>query len=93
MSTRSSTVRRLQAVNNVTIDALADVLIDCVEGGASVSFMHPLTRDRAAAFWRRRRKAGQAESGTATVEFATAITCPYQRLDASSAVASSGRTV
>ena len=27
--------------------------IDCVEGGASVSFMAPLTRERAAAFWRR----------------------------------------
>src|SRR5438309_1195203 len=35
------------------IDGLADVLIDCVEGGASVSFMHPLRRDRAVAFWRR----------------------------------------
>ena len=46
-------VRRLPAVDDATIDALADVLIDCVEGGASVSFMHPLTRDRAAAFWRR----------------------------------------
>ncbi len=33
-------------------DALADVLIDCVEGGASVSFMWPLSRDRAHAFWR-----------------------------------------
>ncbi len=32
--------------------ALADVLIDCVEGGASVSFMAPLTRHRAVAFWR-----------------------------------------
>jgi GNAT superfamily N-acetyltransferase len=32
---------------------LVDVLLDCVEGGASVSFMHPLTRDRAVAFWRR----------------------------------------
>src|SRR6185436_734143 len=29
------------------------VLIDCVDGGASVSFMHPLTRARAEAFWRR----------------------------------------
>jgi GNAT superfamily N-acetyltransferase len=29
------------------------VLVDCVEGGASVSFMLPLTRDRAVAFWRR----------------------------------------
>ncbi|BET11254.1 GNAT family N-acetyltransferase [Pandoraea sputorum] len=35
------------------IDALTDVLIDCVEGGASVSFMLPLTRERATAFWRK----------------------------------------
>lgn len=34
------------------IPALTDVLMDCVEGGASVSFMAPLTRDRAEAFWR-----------------------------------------
>ena len=33
-------------------DALADVLLDCVEGGASVSFMWPLPRERALAFWR-----------------------------------------
>jgi GNAT superfamily N-acetyltransferase len=46
-------MRRLHAVDEAQIDALADVLIDCVNGGASVSFMHPLTRDRAAAFWRR----------------------------------------
>jgi GNAT superfamily N-acetyltransferase len=32
-------------------ESLADVLIDCVEGGASVSFMAPLARDRAVAFW------------------------------------------
>jgi GNAT superfamily N-acetyltransferase len=31
--------------------ALADVLIDCVEGGASVSFMWPLPRHNATAFW------------------------------------------
>ena len=31
--------------------ALADVLLDCVEGGASVGFMHPLTRTQAIAFW------------------------------------------
>ncbi|MGG1947983.1 GNAT family N-acetyltransferase [Trinickia sp. NRRL B-1857] len=35
------------------VDALADVLIDCVEGGASVSFMLPILRDTAIAFWRR----------------------------------------
>ena len=44
--------RRLFALNDAEIDGLADVLIDCVEGGASVSFMHPLPRDRAVAFWR-----------------------------------------
>lgn len=34
------------------VEGLADVLIDCVEGGASVSFMAPLPRDKAIAFWR-----------------------------------------
>jgi GNAT superfamily N-acetyltransferase len=46
-------IRRLHAVDERQIDALASVLIDCVEGGASVSFMLPLTRERAVAFWRR----------------------------------------
>src|SRR5207247_9541344 len=45
--------RRLHWLDDEQIDGLASVLIDCVEGGASVSFMHPLTRDRAVAFWRR----------------------------------------
>jgi GNAT superfamily N-acetyltransferase len=31
--------------------ALADLLIDCVAGGASVSFMWPLPREKALAFW------------------------------------------
>jgi GNAT superfamily N-acetyltransferase len=35
------------------IEALTDVLMDCVEGGASVSFMLPLARDHAKAFWQR----------------------------------------
>ncbi|MED5618148.1 GNAT family N-acetyltransferase [Ideonella sp. BN130291] len=34
------------------VEALAEVLMDCVEGGASVSFMRPLSRDKAMAFWR-----------------------------------------
>ena len=53
MTTLSWSVRRLRAVDDAQIEALADVLIDCVEGDASVSFMHPLTRERAVAFWRR----------------------------------------
>ncbi|NYI02606.1 GNAT family N-acetyltransferase [Cupriavidus plantarum] len=34
------------------IDPLSDVLIDCVEGGASVSFMLPIARETAQRFWR-----------------------------------------
>jgi GNAT superfamily N-acetyltransferase len=34
------------------VPELADVLVDCVEGGASVSFMAPLARATAEAFWR-----------------------------------------
>ena len=46
-------VRRVGANEaSACVDALADVLIDCVEGGASVSFMSPLSRDKAQAFWR-----------------------------------------
>ena len=33
-------------------EGLADVLVDCVEGGASVSFMLPLERERAEAYWK-----------------------------------------
>lgn len=46
-------VRRVTSLDDASIDALASVLLDCVEGGASVSFMHPITRERASAFWRR----------------------------------------
>ena len=51
--TDTITVRRLGAEEAAAaIEALAEVLIDCVEGGASVSFMLPLGRDKARAFWR-----------------------------------------
>ena len=46
-------VRRLSAVTAPQLQALVDVLVDCVEGGASVSFMLPMTRDKALAFWRK----------------------------------------
>lgn len=46
-------VRRLDAPTDAEIAQLADVLVDCVEGGASVSFMLPLTPERAAEYWRR----------------------------------------
>ncbi|CDY77646.1 GCN5-related N-acetyltransferase [Caballeronia glathei] len=46
-------VRRISAGEAAErMEALAEVLVDCVEGGASVSFMLPLPREKAVAFWR-----------------------------------------
>ncbi|MPW15459.1 GNAT family N-acetyltransferase [Paraburkholderia sp. CNPSo 3157] len=60
--TQAIRVRRVAAHEAAQcIDDLADVLIDCVDGGASVSFMQPLTRERAVAFWQ--MIAGDVERG------------------------------
>jgi GNAT superfamily N-acetyltransferase len=53
MTTSTVSLRRLHEVDDPQIDELASVLIDCVDGGASVSFMLPISRERATAFWRR----------------------------------------
>ena len=53
MDLQPASVRCLQAVSPAQVDQLAQVLVDCVEGGASVSFMLPLSRERALAFWQR----------------------------------------
>ena len=45
-------IRVLQTIGDREIQGLSDVLIDCVEGGASVSFMLPMSRAKAEAFWR-----------------------------------------
>lgn len=44
-------IRRLQVIGERELRGLSEVLIDCVEGGASVSFMLPMTQDKARAFW------------------------------------------
>jgi GNAT superfamily N-acetyltransferase len=44
-------VRALEAIGERELRGLCEVLIDCVEGGASVSFMHPMTAAKAEAFW------------------------------------------
>ena len=44
-------VRAIQKFGEYELQALSDVLIDCVEGGAGVSFLLPMTRAKAAAFW------------------------------------------
>jgi GNAT superfamily N-acetyltransferase len=46
------TVRRLERIGAAQLAELAEVLCDCVAGGASVNFMWPMTRARAEAFWR-----------------------------------------
>ncbi len=46
------TVRIFRANSDpALVESLADVLLDCVEGGASVGFMLPLPRAKAIAFW------------------------------------------
>ena len=45
-------IRAASILDPAEIDALADVLVDCVAGGASVSFMHPMSLETARSFWR-----------------------------------------
>lgn len=48
------TIRQLTGgLTDAQMHGLAQVLMDCVEGGASVSFMHPLSLPNALAFWAR----------------------------------------
>jgi GNAT superfamily N-acetyltransferase len=46
-------IRRLRSLDAQQVQALADVLMDAVEGGASVGFMQPLAMHTALAFWQR----------------------------------------
>lgn len=47
------TVRAISGADVELLSAqLADILLDCVDGGASVSFLAPLSRDRADSYWR-----------------------------------------
>ena len=67
-------IRRLLAVTDAQVQALADLLIDCVDGGASVSYMHPLPRTKALAFWRRVADGvAQGERGLLVAEDADGI--------------------
>jgi len=60
MNTPDQRIRRLEAPTESEIESLADVLMDCVEGGASIGFMAPLARERALGFWRKCAKAAAA---------------------------------
>jgi GNAT superfamily N-acetyltransferase len=52
MRADSVRIHRLETFAEREITELSDVLIDCVEGGASVSFMLPISRATAESFWR-----------------------------------------
>jgi len=45
-------IRKLEAIGEREVAGLCEVLIGCVEAGASVSFMMPMTRAKAEAYWR-----------------------------------------
>ncbi len=45
-------VRQLERIGPRELQQLCEVLCDCVEGGASVNFMWPMTRAKAEKFWR-----------------------------------------
>jgi GNAT superfamily N-acetyltransferase len=47
----SNHIERLQSFNPADLDELSELLIDCVGNGASISFMWPLSKERALAFW------------------------------------------
>jgi GNAT superfamily N-acetyltransferase len=47
------TIQRLHAVDDRQVEGLAELLIDCIDGGAGVSFLHPLEPEKARAFWGR----------------------------------------
>jgi len=45
-------IRSLASLTDHEIGGLSELLIDCVEGGASVSFMLPMPREKAERYWR-----------------------------------------
>ncbi len=53
MSAGAEIISLSAPVAQPALEQLADVLVDCVEGGASVSFMSPFSRDSALGFFRK----------------------------------------
>jgi GNAT superfamily N-acetyltransferase len=53
VSAKAEIVALAAPVEDAALDQLADVLVDCVEGGASVSFMSPFSREQALGFFRK----------------------------------------
>jgi hypothetical protein len=58
------------AITEAALDQLASVLADCVEGGASVSFMSPFSHAEALAFFRK------VAGSVASAPFSSDWICP-----------------
>jgi GNAT superfamily N-acetyltransferase len=50
--TATFSIRTLERMGESELEQLSAVLIDCVEGGASVNFMLPMTHAKALQYWR-----------------------------------------
>jgi GNAT superfamily N-acetyltransferase len=61
MSASAEIVALAAPVADIALVELADVLVDCVAGGASVSFMSPFSHDQALGFFR--KVAGSVAAG------------------------------
>jgi GNAT superfamily N-acetyltransferase len=61
VSAKAEIVALAAPVEEAALDQLADVLVDCVEGGASVSFMSPFSHDQGLGFFR--KVAGSVAAG------------------------------
>ncbi len=67
-------IHRVEQLDADSCRGLADLLIDCVDGGASVGFMHPLSPDRALAFWQRvAERVARGERGLLVAEDAQGL--------------------
>jgi GNAT superfamily N-acetyltransferase len=65
MTIGTARIQRLQSLDEAHIAGLAEVLVDCVDSGAGVSFLHPLTVDKARDFWR--GVAGRVRTGSIAI--------------------------
>ena len=52
MTTEGPAIRRVERLDDREIAQLAEILVDCIDGDAGVSFLHPLEPEKARAFWR-----------------------------------------
>ena len=52
MTAEAPAIRRVERLDDREIAQLAEVLVDCIDGDAGVSFLHPLAPEKARAFWR-----------------------------------------